>query len=498
MKANKLISAALSLCIAGAALPTEGILKNAHATFTWVDDYSVVISQHALDGELSYAAVHIDDNNIPEILVYDPAGTIAGGLYTFAGEKAVKLVDINADSEFVGYEESTGIFGIVDMTDTDEISSTHYKFYKLENSMLTVEADLRYDYWLKPAEDGSYPEECYLNGESISYDEYREIRNSYTDSFGHYPEYDYHEMHSLINDTLKLGLNEPENLDYTFSEEGTLLIKGTGDMPEFDWVSRGSGDVSVFVNWVDGMMPPWYYFRNLITKVIIGEGVTSISENAFVDCDRLESISIPSTVSVIGDSAFYHCDRLSLVRIPTGVSNVYSNTFSYCDGLTITEASTNVSSISYCAYERVPNLKYMVISNPQCEISQNGGTISNEWDINSTDSHSFSGTIIGYAGSTAQAYAESYNYNFKSIESIPFGDVNFDGKITASDAAAVLSGYADAASFGVSSLVPLQEKLGDMNYDGSITVTDAAKILGYYAYASTGGTGSLEEYLAQN
>ena len=48
----------------------------------------------------------------------------------------------------------------------------------------------------------------------------------------------------------------------------------------------------------------------------IPEGVESIPEHHYEDCDRLELIRIPNTVQKIGDYAFRCCSSLQIVYIP--------------------------------------------------------------------------------------------------------------------------------------------------------------------------------------
>ena len=80
---------------------------------------------------------------------------------------------------------------------------------------------------------------------------------------------------------------------------------------------------------------PLYYAHNLylngekVTNIEIPNGVTSISDNAFYDCDGLTSITIPNSVTSIGDNAFYDCDGLTSVTIPNSVTRIGVEAFSY-------------------------------------------------------------------------------------------------------------------------------------------------------------------------
>ena len=49
---------------------------------------------------------------------------------------------------------------------------------------------------------------------------------------------------------------------------------------------------------------PWIDERANITKVIIGEGVTSIGNYAFYGCTALTNVTISNTVTDIGNNAF--------------------------------------------------------------------------------------------------------------------------------------------------------------------------------------------------
>ena len=59
-----------------------------------------------------------------------------------------------------------------------------------------------------------------------------------------------------------------------------------------------------------------------ITEVILGDGVTSIAERAFLDAAGLIGIIIPETVESIGDYAFYNCSALTSLTIPNSVTSI--------------------------------------------------------------------------------------------------------------------------------------------------------------------------------
>ena len=72
----------------------------------------------------------------------------------------------------------------------------------------------------------------------------------------------------------------------------------------FYWNSRNGGENKLYLN------------GELVTDLVIPEGVTSISQYAFVGCSGLKSIVIPNSVTRIGYSAFNGCSNLEEMTIP--------------------------------------------------------------------------------------------------------------------------------------------------------------------------------------
>lgn len=58
------------------------------------------------------------------------------------------------------------------------------------------------------------------------------------------------------------------------------------------------------------------FFNSVVTSVTIPDSVTSIGDDAFVNCPQLTNISIPNSVTYIGFSAFAHCTSLMTVTYP--------------------------------------------------------------------------------------------------------------------------------------------------------------------------------------
>lgn len=205
-----------------------------------------------------------------------------------------------------------------------------------------------------------------------------------------------------------------------------------------------------------------------LTSITLPDSLTSIGEWSFDWCVSLENIIIPDNVAFIGFEAFLQCQSLKSITIPENVTTVYSDAFSH----------TGLTQITFL--------------NPECKIYDSKSTICNG---STEDGIYFGGTIYGYENSTAQAYAEKYDYNFEIIsETIP-GDTDGDGAVNSSDASKVLAAYAITATGGDSPLSDIQKTAADVNKDSAVDSSDASSILAYYAYTATGGEGTLEEFL---
>lgn len=65
----------------------------------------------------------------------------------------------------------------------------------------------------------------------------------------------------------------------------------------------------------------------------VPETVTSISHNAFRNCDSITSIQIPESVNVIGSGAFFKCSKLKRINIPSKVTALRREMFYNCSSL---------------------------------------------------------------------------------------------------------------------------------------------------------------------
>ena len=113
---------------------------------------------------------------------------------------------------------------------------------------------------------------------------------------------------------------------------------------------------------------PLYYAGNLylngelVTDLIIPDGITSMGYAAFSGCTSLTSVTIPNGVKSIGISAFYDCDSLTSVTIGNSVTSIGDSAFYDCDSLTSVTIGNSVTSIGDYAFEGCGSLGAVYIT----------------------------------------------------------------------------------------------------------------------------------------
>ena len=119
-----------------------------------------------------------------------------------------------------------------------------------------------------------------------------------------------------------------ENLTWELSAQGALTVTGTGDMYDFS---------------VGGA--PWKDYKGNIRTLTVGEGVTSIGDNAFSLVRGLRAVSLPDGLTRIGASAFEGCSALTAVYLPDTVAEIGSSAFESCVSLRQINIPQNVKVI---------------------------------------------------------------------------------------------------------------------------------------------------------
>ncbi len=136
------------------------------------------------------------------------------------------------------------------------------------------------------------------------------------------------------------------NLRWGLYADGLLKISGSGEMSEGTYYID---DIGVYAQ-------NWYQYRSLVKIIEIAEGITTISNYAFVFCENVTSVTIPDSVISIGQLAFAFCSDLESATIPEGVTTVEMAVFGLCSSLTSVTIPDSVTSIGDSAFSDCSSL----------------------------------------------------------------------------------------------------------------------------------------------
>ena len=103
------------------------------------------------------------------------------------------------------------------------------------------------------------------------------------------------------------------------------------------------------------------YYQNAITKIEIGDRVTSIGNYTFQNCYSLISVTIPDSVTSIGGYAFDGCRSITSVIIPDSVTSIGENAFGSCLSITSVIIPDSVTSIENELFSNCYSLTSLII-----------------------------------------------------------------------------------------------------------------------------------------
>ena len=135
-----------------------------------------------------------------------------------------------------------------------------------------------------------------------------------------------------------------EGLAWTL-EGGTLTITGSGEMTDF----------------TEPDMAPWYPYRADILRLSLPDGLTSIGDIAFYDCEKLTHVVLPDSVERVGDYAFLDCAGITLLDLGSGLRTVGEAAFSDCYALRSLDLPDGLESIGMKGFYRCESITSVTI-----------------------------------------------------------------------------------------------------------------------------------------
>ena len=302
---------------------------------------------------------------------------------------------------------------------------------------------------------------------------------------------------------------------WELADDGTLTISGEGAMENYI-LYPGEALKAAEEN-----PAPWSDYSSEIKTVKLNDGVTTVGSFAFYGCGFLENVSIPDGLTEIGDQAFSNTGEFS-AELPDSIKRIGEGAFSY-SGIAIDRlpksldkieggilfwnihvkditVHAGIQEIGESAFEKCAGLETVTIENPECIIADSANTFCNGsgYGASAEDGYivdnegygvRFTGTIRGYTGSTAEAYAKKYNYKFESLGAAPAeqpvsGECgeNLTWEFDAATGTLTVSGNGTMTNWSASSEAPWRRCLIK-----KVVIEEGVTNIGDYAFCNNGG-----------
>ena len=210
----------------------------------------------------------------------------------------------------------------------------------------------------------------------------------------------------------------------------TLTISGTGATPGYNWGTE-----------------PWHGYKDGITSVVIGDGVTGIGKYAFSGYSHITSLTIGNSLETIGVRTFESCTGLTSVILPATMTSVGDMAFGNCTNLsTVVVRATSVPTCDNDAFAGNKNTgrkiyvpansvntyktNWAAYANDIIGFNGTCGATGHEWDVlwaltGESPNYTLNIMKVGETGAMADydnGNAKPWNGNRENIKTIIVGD----------------------------------------------------------------------------
>lgn len=165
------------------------------------------------------------------------------------------------------------------------------------------------------------------------------------------------------------------NVKWVLTEDGTLIIYGTGAMKDYallrpsPWCDYVSSIKKAVIEEGITNLGNYMFYCGIengnvhceLTSIEIPSSVTRIGNYALVNCSKLANITLPDDLKSIGNVAFGGCQSLTSIDIPSGITTIGEQTFSYCVGLKSINIPSGVTNIDKHAFQGCSSLTSMTV-----------------------------------------------------------------------------------------------------------------------------------------
>ena len=143
-------------------------------------------------------------------------------------------------------------------------------------------------------------------------------------------------------------INVSENNEYYSSQDGILFNK---DKTKLIRYPEGIKNVDYIVpEGVETIGNSAFHQCEFLKSVTLPSSIVNLENSAFGWCHNLTTVNIPDGIKEIGDFSFYDCNSLNNINLGNHVEYIGDETFSYCVSLKNITIPNTVESIGKCAF----------------------------------------------------------------------------------------------------------------------------------------------------
>ena len=139
-----------------------------------------------------------------------------------------------------------------------------------------------------------------------------------------------------------------ENNEYYSSQDGILFNKDKTKLMRYP---EGIKNVDYIVpEGVETIGNSAFHQCEFLKSVTLPSSIVNLENSAFGWCHNLTTVNIPDGIKKIGDFSFYDCNSLNNINLGNHVEYIGDETFSYCVSLKNITIPNTVESIGKCAF----------------------------------------------------------------------------------------------------------------------------------------------------
>ncbi len=283
--------------------------------WSFSEDGALTISGEGMMGNYRYDGMpwyHLKDQ-VTKVVIEE--GVTHVGELAFYGFSAIKEISLPESTVSIGRYAFFGCSGISSVTIPESVVSIgQYAFRKTSLKSVTMTSDG----WSAGV------------NELTALDDAAEAAKMLTSHAEGYSLYLLNWKRTVeVEVTVVDGGECGDGVNWTLYSNGLFEVSGEGDMKDYGPYTT-----------------PWNEYKNRITRIVIGEGVTSVGYCAFYGCYELVSVELPESLISIDRYAFFDCRALGAVVIPENVDYIGEYAFRKCFSMgTVTLSKLNGWSI---------------------------------------------------------------------------------------------------------------------------------------------------------